>query len=142
MPRRVIARSRRRRRRNVPACGSDEAFARAGEGRRVMIWYVYVGWLFAGAFLTNAIPHVVQGICGNRFQTPFASPRGVGESSAVVNVLWGFCNLAIGGALLYIFLPQLPPPWPLCAVALIGGLILALYLARHFGKVRNVAPHP
>ena len=65
-----------------------------------MIWYVYVGWFFAGAFLTNAIPHIVQGICGNRFQTPFASPRGAGESSAVVNVLWGFCNLAIGGALL------------------------------------------
>jgi len=47
-------------------------------------------------------------MCGNRFQTPFASPRGVGESSAVVNVLWGFCNLAIGIALLTIFLPQLP----------------------------------
>lgn len=69
-------------------------------------------------------------------------PRGVGESSAVVNVLWGFLNLAIGIALLYIFLPQLPPPWPLCAVALIGGLILALYLAWRFGRVRNEAPHP
>jgi cobalamin synthase len=107
-----------------------------------MIWYVYVGWFFAGAFLTNAIPHIVQGMCGNRFQTPFASPRGAGESSAVVNVLWGFLNLAIGGALLYIFLPQLPPPWPLCVVALIGGLIIALYLARRFGGVRKQAPHP
>jgi len=107
-----------------------------------MVWYVYVGWLFAGAFLTNAIPRIVQGACGNRFQTPFASPRGVGESSAVVNVLWGFCNVAIGGALLYIFLPQLPPPWPLSAVALIGGLVVALYLARHFGRVRNAAPRP
>jgi len=107
-----------------------------------MIWYVYVGWFFAGAFLTNAIPHIVQGMCGNRFQTPFASPRGAGESSAVVNVLWGFCNLAIGGVLLYIFLPQLPPPWPLCVVALIGGLIIALYLARRFGRVRKQAPQP
>jgi hypothetical protein len=59
------------------------------------------------AFLTNAIQHIVQVMCGNRFQTPFASPRGVGESSVVVNVLWGFLNLAIGNALLYIFLPQL-----------------------------------
>ena len=107
-----------------------------------MAWYVYVGWFFAGAFLTNAIPHIVQGTCGNRFQTPFASPPGVGESSAVVNVLWGFCNVAIGGALLYVFLPQLLPPWPLCAVAQIGGLVIALYGARHFGKVRNTAPHP
>jgi hypothetical protein len=107
-----------------------------------MVWYVYVGWFFAGAFLTNAIPHIVQGTCGNRFQTPFARPRGAGESSAVVNVLWGFFNLAVGIALLYSFLPQLPPPWPLCAVALIGGLILALYLAWRFGKVRKEAPHP
>jgi len=107
-----------------------------------MIWYVYVAWFFAGAFFTNAVPHVVKGVCGERFPTPFASPRGVGESSAVVNVLWGFCNIAIGGALLYIFLPQLPPPWPLCAVALIGGIIIALYLARHFGRVRKQAPQP
>jgi hypothetical protein len=107
-----------------------------------MVWYAYVGWFFAGAFLANAIPHIVQGICGNRFQTPFASPRGVGESSAIANVIWGFFNVAIGGTLLYIFLPQLPPPWPLCAVALIGALVMALWLANHFSKVRNSPPHP
>jgi hypothetical protein len=104
-----------------------------------MSWYAYVAWFFAGAFLTNAVPHVVQGICGNRFQTPFASPRGVGESSAVVNVIWGFANLAIGGVLIGQFFP---PPWTLCATALIGGLAIALYLASHFGKVRSAAPHP
>jgi hypothetical protein len=97
----------------------------------------YIGWFFAGAFLINAIPHILQGMCGNRFQTPFAQPRGVGESSAVVNVLWGFFNVAIGYALIYIFMPQLPPPWPLVATALIGGLLLALYLAKRFGEVRN-----
>src|SRR5260370_32265991 len=108
-----------------------------------MAWYAYIAWLFAGAFLANAIPHVVQGISGNRFQTPFASPRGVGESSAIVNVIWGFANFAIGGVLLHLFLPpQLPPPWSLCAAALIGALAMALWLANHFGKVRNAAPHP
>jgi hypothetical protein len=108
-----------------------------------MAWYVYLAWLFAGAFLANAIPHIVQGICGNRFQTPFASPRGVGESSAIVNVIWGFANLAVGGGLLHIFLPdKLPPPWPLCVAALIGALAMALWLANHFGKVRSSAPHP
>lgn len=108
-----------------------------------MPWYVYIAWLFAGAFLANAIPHTVQGICGNRFQTPFASPPGVGESSAVVNVVWGFVNLAIGGALLHIFFPrELPPLWPLCVTALIGALAMALWLANHFGKVRNAPPHP
>src|SRR5258706_15271752 len=109
----------------------------------LMAWYVYVAWLFAGAFLANAIPHTVQGICGNRFQTPFASPRGVGESSAIVNVIWGLANFAIGGALLHIsFPPELPPPWTLCAAALIGALAMSLWLANHFGKVRNAAPHP
>lgn len=107
-----------------------------------MAWYAYVAWFFAGAFLTNAIPHIVQGICGNKFQSPFATPPGIGESSASVNVIWGFFNIAVGGALLYIFLPQLPPPWTLCVSALIGALAIALWLANHFGKVRNAAPHP
>ena len=108
-----------------------------------MAWYVYIAWLFAGAFLANAIPHTVQGICGNRFQTPFATPSGVGESSAIVNAIWGLANFAIGGALLHISLPpELPPPWPLCAAALIGALATALWLANHFGKVRSTAPHP
>jgi len=103
---------------------------------------VYLGWFFAGAFLTNALPHIVHGVSGNRFQTPFARPRGVGESSAIANVFWGFFNLAVGITLIYICLPQLPPPWPLVATALIGGLLIALFLARHFGRVRKEAPHP
>src|SRR5260370_42211774 len=109
----------------------------------LMAWYVYIAWLFAGAFLANAIPHTVQGICGNRFQTPFASPRGVGESSAIVNVIWGFANLAIGGGLLHVFSPrELPPAWGPCIAGFAGALAMALYLAKHFGKVRNSAPHP
>src|SRR6266849_6177807 len=108
------------------AAGCRRGTDRASE-EVLMAWYVYIAWLFAGAILANAIPHIVQGICGNRFQTPFASPRGVGESSAVINVIWGFANLAIGGMLLHEFFPsQLPPPWPLCAVALIGALVLSL----------------
>jgi len=108
-----------------------------------MAWYVYVARFFAGVFLANSIPHTVQGICGNRFQTPFASPPGVGESSAVVNVIWGAANFAVGGILLHVFLPpQLPPRWPLCIAALIGALAMALRLASHFGKVRSAPQHP
>ena len=108
-----------------------------------MAWYVCVVWFFIGALLANSVPHIVHGMSGNRFQTPFAKPRGVGESSAVVNVIWGFANLAIAGVLLHAFAPaQLPPPWPLCVAAGLGALALALYLARGFGTVRKEAPRP
>jgi hypothetical protein len=109
----------------------------------VMPWYYYLAYFFAGAFLANGVPHFVQGICGNRFQTPFASPPAVGESSAVVNVLWGFFNFAVGGGLLhYFFPPVLPPPLLCCIVGAAGALATTLWLAMHFSKVRNSAPHP
>jgi hypothetical protein len=107
-----------------------------------MPWYDYVAWLFAGAFLANSVPHFVQGICGNRFQTPFASPPAVGESSATVNVVWGWFNVVIGGLLLHFFFPPPPAPLRLWAAAAVGALISALWLAHHFGKVRSAAPHP
>ena len=73
-----------------------------------MPWYHYLAHFFAGAFLANGVPHFVQGICGNKFQSPFASPPGAGESSAIVNVLWGFFNFIVAGALLRYFFPPLP----------------------------------
>jgi hypothetical protein len=61
-----------------------------------MRWNHYVAYFFGGAFLTNAIPHLGNGVSGHSFQSPFASPPGEGLSPAIVNVLWGFFNLAIG----------------------------------------------
>jgi hypothetical protein len=61
-----------------------------------MNWYHYLACFFAGAFLTNVIPHFVQGISGNRFPTPFAKPPGQGLSSPMVNVLWALLNLVVG----------------------------------------------
>ncbi|MBV8926282.1 MAG: hypothetical protein JOZ74_13025 [Bradyrhizobium sp.] len=107
-----------------------------------MPWYSYLAWFFAGAFLMNSVPHMVQGISGNKFQTPFARPPGVGESSSMVNVIWGFANLVIGGGLLHLTWPASSPPPLLCLAALIGALALALYLARHFSRVRHAPPQP
>lgn len=61
-----------------------------------MNWYNYIACFFAGAFLANFVPHFVQGICGDRFPTPFAHPPGKGLSSPTVNVLWALLNLAVG----------------------------------------------
>jgi hypothetical protein len=108
----------------------------------MMPWYDYLAHFVAGAFLANGVPHFVQGICGNKFQTPFARPRGVGESSALVNVIWGWFNVLAGGALLRIFLPALPPPPSISLTTMAGVLVMAIFLSRHFGRVRNNAPHP
>jgi hypothetical protein len=59
-------------------------------------WHHYIAWCFGGAFLTNAIPHLVSGVSGSPLQTPFSSPPGVGLSSSTVNVLWGMFNLIVG----------------------------------------------
>jgi hypothetical protein len=54
---------------------------------------VYLILLFAGALLCNALPHLIAGVQGATFPTPWAKPPGVGHSSAVENVLWGSANL-------------------------------------------------
>ena len=61
-----------------------------------MKWYHYIAGFFAGAFLTNAVPHFVNGISGNAFPSPFAHPPGQGLSSPLVNVLWALLNLLAG----------------------------------------------
>jgi hypothetical protein len=59
-------------------------------------WYNYIACFFAGMFLANVVPHFVQGVCGNRFPTPFAKPPGKGLSSPTVNVVWSLFNLVVG----------------------------------------------
>jgi hypothetical protein len=107
-----------------------------------MLWYDYVLHFIAGAVLANGVPHFVQGICGNKFQTPFARPCGVGESSALVNVIWGWVNFVIAGALLRLSFPPLPPPPAISLATMLGVLVMAIFLARHFARVREGAQGP
>ena len=64
-----------------------------------MNWLHYVACFFAGLFFGNTIPHLVKGVCGDRFPTPFAKPPGKGLSSPVVNVVWALANLLVAYAL-------------------------------------------
>jgi hypothetical protein len=99
-----------------------------------MPWLHYLSWFFGGAFLANVIPHLVSGVMGRPFQSPFAKPRGEGLSSSTVNVLWGFLNLVVG----YVLVCRvgdfdLRSTADAAAVGL-GALLLALAMARHFGR--------
>jgi len=102
-----------------------------------MSWYVYLAHFGAGLFLANAVPHFVNGISGERFQSPFASPPGVGESSPLVNVLWGAANFVVGYALLF-GVGEFAGRLSLDAlVVALGALAMAVGLAVHFGHVRH-----
>jgi hypothetical protein len=98
-----------------------------------MVWYHYLLEFLGGAFLANGVPHVVHGISGAAFQSPFAKPPGVGESSPLVNVVWGFVNLVAGLVLLHFFWSSDAAGWLSAGV---GALTLSMMLAVHFGKVR------
>jgi hypothetical protein len=100
-----------------------------------MEWYVYVARCFAGAFLANAIPHVVSGMQGRRFPTPFASPPGKGESSPTVNVVWGTANTVVAYVLLYQVGDFTLTRWREVALVGLGALLMALRLSKGFGEV-------
>lgn len=102
-----------------------------------MSWYVYLAHFAAGLVLANAVPHFVWGISGEKFQSPFAKPPGVGESSPLVNVLWGMTNLVVGYLLLF-GVGEFEGGLSVDALVLATGvLVTAVALALHFGHVRQ-----
>ena len=102
-----------------------------------MHWLVPLCHGFGGAVLANAVPHLVSGMMGRPFQSPFAEPPGRGLSSPTVNVLWGFGNLVIG-SLLVCRVGSFDLRSGADAGALgAGALLMALLAARHFGRVQD-----
>lgn len=91
-------------------------------------------YFWGGAFLTNAAPHLVAGLQGKGFQSPFAHPPGQGLSTARTNALWGAANLVVGWALLTqvgAFDIRSPEHF---GAAFAGGFILAVLMSRRFGR--------
>ena len=99
-----------------------------------MNWPSLIAYFFGGALLTNGIPHFVAGAMGHPFQSPFARPRGQGQSSSVVNVLWGFMNFVVA----YVLLSRIGTfdvhNSMHVGAAAAGSLLIALQLASHFGR--------
>jgi hypothetical protein len=99
-----------------------------------MHWYHLVCYFLGGAFLAISLPHLLNGMSGMPFQSPFAKPPGQGLSSPTINVLWGFVNLVIAWVLLCRV-----GSFSLLNIAHmlifgIGFLIMSVMLARTFGR--------
>ncbi len=102
-----------------------------------MAWYAYLAYFLAGVLLANGVPHFVHGISGKKFQSPFASPPAVGESSPLVNVIWGLVNFIIGYALIYGVGDFTFGFSPAVLMVGLGAIVASVALAFYFGRVRS-----
>lgn len=78
---------------------------------------------FSGIFIFNAIPHLIQGICGKEHMTPLSQ-----KSSPWINVIWGWINLVIG-CWLYISADMQATINSGAAAFCLGGGLISLFLA-------------
>lgn len=101
-----------------------------------MTWGYFLAHFVGGYALVNGIPHFVQGVSGNRFQSPFGKPPGVGESGPVSNVAWGVINFGVAGYLLLALRPLDLSDWRDWGLAVFAGLLASLRLSTHLGRVR------
>jgi hypothetical protein len=99
-----------------------------------MNWLPLVSYFFGGIFLANAVPHLVSGMMGRPFQSPFATPSGQGLSSSTVNVLWGLFNAVIGYMLVLRVGHFGVRSTSHVLVLAAGVLLIGLFSARHFGQ--------
>jgi hypothetical protein len=102
--------------------------------------YAYVAFFFGGAFLANALPHLMAGVSGQSLQSPFASPPFRGLSSPVVNVAWALANLAFAYFLLVRVADFDLRSWSHVAAGFVGFAAMALQCARSFVRIRKQTP--
>lgn len=92
-----------------------------------------VAYFFGGALLANVIPHLVNGMSGRAFPTPFARPSGRGESTAWFNVVWAALNLVAA----YVLIVRVGGfdirSFAHVGAAATGAFLLAIGSAWHFG---------
>lgn len=94
------------------------------------MWQLYIYSLLAGLIGANGVPHFVAGILGQKHRTPF------GQSSAVVNVVWGWANFLAACLLLWFAHTHAHRLRALALVA-VGALVTGVILAGAFSKARQ-----
>jgi len=102
-----------------------------------MKWYNYLAALASGFFLTNTIPHLISGMTGQEFPSPFGDPPGIGLSSPTQNVIWALINLVIG-YLLFRVSRVSSKNIISTALVFIGVAICAFMCASSFGSNPNL----
>ncbi len=97
-----------------------------------LVWY-----FLSGMFAFNSLPHLISGVIGNKHMTPFGK-----DSSAVLNVGWGFLNLSVSVLVLSLVTGNLQlPSFPQgIAAFLVGGLVLSLMAANMFSNPNYKMP--
>ena len=112
-----------------------------------MEWLHDLSYFAGGLFSANSIPHLVSGVMGRPFQSPFAKPPGKGLSSSTINVLWGTTNLVFAYVLIFrVGTFDVRDTWDASSAGA-GALLISLLLARHFGQFHGgnapgVEPNP
>lgn len=100
-------------------------------------WYHYVFAFIAGALFMNMLPHLINGVSGRPFPSPFADPPGIGLSSPVANIAWATINFAV--AMAFVCFGKLSQRQRTIAPACFtGALAMAFYLAWYFGSLDSL----
>ena len=105
-----------------------------------MPWYVYLAYFLGGAFLANAVPHLLTGIARRPFPSPFASPPFKGLSSPTVNIAWALGNLAFAYLLLVRVRVIDPSQWSHVTLVLAGFAVMSIQVARSLRRLRAAVP--
>ena len=98
----------------------------------------YILIAFAGALLCNCIPHLVSGLRGERFPTPFTRLSKTPTSSPLQNFLWGATNLSVGLTMMMRRLLSVHVA-PQFYLLMAGFLVAGILLSRHFGRVHKTS---
>ena len=104
-----------------------------------MSWLSIVACFFGGAFLANFFLHLIPGLSGRRFPTPFARPPFRGLSPPVVNVLYALFNLAVAYGLLVVVARFQLRNFVHAAVAAAGFGLASVGMARSVVRLRGSA---